>query len=238
MVIMVEISFNILYKTINEMHFLIIFLIVISLSFIGFQNNIEKYLLEVNFINPFHLLMVEGIFGILLSIIYSFIENPIENIVDFYQKNNNINFIYLVICLSLFVILSGGRNGYKLLTIKLYSPMTKAIADFFFNPILIIYYFFMGIDFKLEDKTNIPFFIINLVLSLFIVFCGCVYSELFVIYHFNLERDTHIEVSSRAKLVDDSVADKSVDKSELKSIDKSEYKSIDKSKHQELSSMK
>jgi len=116
--------------------------------------------------------------------------------------------------------------------------MTKAIADFFFNPILIIYYFFMGIDFKLEDKTNIPFFIINLVLSLFIVFCGCVYIELFVIYHFNLERDTHIEVSSRAKLVDDSVADKSVDKSELKSIDKSEYKSIDKSKHQELSSMK
>jgi len=75
---MVEISFNILYKTINEMHFLIIFLIVISLSFIGFQNNIEKYLLEVNFINPFHLLMVEGIFGILLSIIYSFIKNQLK----------------------------------------------------------------------------------------------------------------------------------------------------------------
>ena len=94
------------------------------------------------------------------------------------------------------------------------------------------------------SKTNILFFIINLILSFIIVFCGCVYSELFVIYHFNLERNTHIEISTRAKLVDDKVEDKSIDKSEYKSIDKSEYKSIDKSeyksvdKYEELSSMK
>ena len=203
MIIIAEISFNIFYKAINTMNFLIILLIIISLSFIGLQNIIEKYLLEVNFINPFHLLMVEGIFGILLSIIYSFIENPIEQIVDFYQKNNKREFIYLLICLSLFILLSGGRNGYKMLTIRLYSPMTKAIADFFFNPILIIYYFFMGIDFNFESRKNILFFIINLILSIIIVFCGCVYSELFIIYNFNLAKDTHLEVSRRATMLED-----------------------------------
>jgi hypothetical protein len=109
MIIIVEISFHIFYETINKMDFLIILLIIISLSFIGFQNNIEKYLLEVNFINPFHLLMVEGIFGILLSIIYSFIDDPIENLVDFYHKNKKINFINLVIGLSFFILLSGGE---------------------------------------------------------------------------------------------------------------------------------
>ena len=207
-IIIVEISFYIFYEAISKRHFIIILLIIISLSFIGFQNNIEKYLLEVNFINPFHLLMVEGIFGILLSIIYSFIEDPIENIVDFYHNNKKINFIYLVICLSLFIILSGGRNGYKILTIRLYSPMTKAISDFFFNPILIIYYFFMGIDFKFENKKNILFFMLNLILSIIIVFFGCVYSELFIIYHFNLERDTHMEVSIRASLIEDMPKDK------------------------------
>ena len=208
MIIIVEISFQIYYQLINKMHFLIILLIIISLSFIGFQNNIEKYLLEVDFINPFHLLMVEGIFGIFLSIIYSFIDNPIENIVNFYQRNNKINIIYLVICLFLFVILSGGRNGYKILTIRLYSPMTKAISDFFFNPILIIYYFFMGIDFQFHNERNILFFIINLILSIIIAFCGCVYSELFIIYHFNLERDTHIEISERATIVEDIIEEK------------------------------
>lgn len=146
--------------------------------------------------------MLEGLYGILLSIIYSFIENPIENIIDFYQKNNKIHFIYLIICLSLFIILSGGRNSYRIETSKIYSPMTKAIADSFFDSILIINYFLMEIDFKFEEEKNILCFILNLILSIIIVFSGCVYSELLNIYYFNLERDTYREVSFRAKIVE------------------------------------
>ena len=55
---------------------------------------------------------------------------------------------------------------------------------------------------------NILFFIINLILSIIIAFCGCVYSELFIIYHFNLERDTHIEISERATIVEDIIEEK------------------------------
>jgi len=88
--------------------------------------------------------------------------------------------------------------------------MTKAIADSFLDPIMIIYYFFMGIDFKFHDEKNILFFILNLILSLIIVFCGIIYSELLVIYHFNLEKNTHYEVARRASLVE-----KIVDSTEL-----------------------
>ena len=112
LIIIVEISFN----EINGNIFLIILLIIISFFFIGFQNNIEKYLLEYNYINPFQLLMLEGSIGLILSIIYSFIDNPFNNIIDFYKKDEKIQFIYLLICLILFIILSGGRNGYKILT--------------------------------------------------------------------------------------------------------------------------
>jgi len=53
MIIIIEIIFNIYYKTINEENFLVIILIIISYIFIGIQDNIEKYLLEVNSINSF-----------------------------------------------------------------------------------------------------------------------------------------------------------------------------------------
>ena len=204
-IIILEILFNIIYHTINGNIFLIILLIIISLFFIGFQDNIEKYLLEFDFINPFKMLLIEGIFGIILTIIYSFIENPIDNIIQFYQTHKTIKFIYLLICLLLFIIFCGGRNSYRILTNRLYSPMTKAIADSFLDPILILYYFFMGIDFKFKNEKNILYFILNLILSLIIFFGGIVYSELLVIYHYNLEKNTHYEVARRASEIENIV---------------------------------
>jgi hypothetical protein len=204
-IILLEIIFNAIYKTLNENNFLIILLIIISFFFIGYQDNIEKYILEFNFINPFKLLMIEGLFGIILAFIYSFVENPFDNIIKFYQEKKTIKFIYLLICLSLFIILSGGRNSYRILTNRLYSPITKAIADSFLDPILILYYFFMGIDFKFQNEKNLLYFIFNLILSIVIFFGGIVYSELLVIYHFNLEKNTHYEVARRASEIENIV---------------------------------
>jgi len=120
MIIILEISFNMYYHAINESNFIIILLIIISLFFVGFQDNIEKYVLEFNFINPFKVLMIEGFFGIILTFIYSFIENPFVKIIEFYKTKQTINFIYLLICLTLFIILSGGRNSYRILTNRLF----------------------------------------------------------------------------------------------------------------------
>ena len=202
LIIIVEISFNIIYHTINGNIFHIILLSIICFFFLGFQNNIEKYLLEYNYINPFLLLMLEGSIGLILSIIFSLLDNPFKSIIGFYSISENIEFIYLLICLILFIILSGLRNSYKILTIRKYSPMTKAIADSFLDPLLILYYFFVNFDFMLNKERNTLYFILNLILLFISVFSGCVYSELLVIYHFNLEKDTHYEVSRRATEVE------------------------------------
>jgi len=133
--IIIEILFNQ-----NWSDSLIILLNIISFSFTAYQNNIEKYLFEYNYINPFKMLMLEGAFGLVLAIIYSFLDNPINNIIEFLHNKPKIQFIYLMICLILYIILSAGRNSYKFLTIRIYSPMTKAIADSFLDPLIILYY--------------------------------------------------------------------------------------------------
>ena len=46
------------------------------------------------------------------------------------------------------------------------------------------------------------YFISNLLLSLIIVFCGIVYNEFIILFCFNLQYDTHIEVSERAKRIE------------------------------------
>ena len=109
--------------------------------FIHFSNSlfdsIEKYLLEFNFLNPFKKLMIEAIFGFLISMGYSFYENPFTQIKSFYNNNDLSHFILLIILLVLYFLLSGGRNAYRVLTNKIYSPTTKSLSDYFLNPILL-----------------------------------------------------------------------------------------------------
>ena len=63
----------------------------------------------------------------------------------------------------------------------------------------------MGIDFKFNNEKNLLYFILSLILSLIIFFSGTVYSELLVIYHFNLEKNTHYEVARRASEIENIV---------------------------------
>jgi len=168
-------------------------------------DSIEKYLLEYDFVNPFQTLMLEGAFGTLLSIIYLFIirNNPFEQIKEYYNENENniIKFIFLVICLCLNFLLSGGRNAYRVETNKVYSPMAKTLTDYILNPLFIIYYFFFDDDFigGKQNKKDIFYFVLNLILSIIVVFCGCIYNELLVLFCYNLEHDTHRQVSIRAE---------------------------------------
>ncbi len=96
--------------------------------------------------------------------------------------------------------MSGGRNIYRLLTNKIYSPMVKSLTDYSIVPLLIIIYYFIKKDFQVNiaESNSIPIFIINLILSLIIVFFCCVYNELFVLYCCKLEYNTYCEVSRRA----------------------------------------
>lgn len=127
--------------------------------------------------------MIEGIFGIILtSIFLLFVDDPFY---IFKENNGNKTKLFgLIIFLFLYFIMSGGRNIYRLLTNKIYSPMVKSLTDYSIVPLLIIIYYFIKKDFQVNiaESISIPIFIINLILSFIIVFFCCVYNELFVLY--------------------------------------------------------
>ena len=56
--------------------------------------------------------MWEGIFGFILTIIYSKFENPFVEINTVYKDKNKKTFFPLIICLIIYFINSGGRNIY------------------------------------------------------------------------------------------------------------------------------
>ena len=66
--------------------------------FTTFKDVIEKYLLEIDYINPFKLLMIEGMFGCIITPIYSYKDEPFEKIKNIYQEKD-FKLILLIICL-------------------------------------------------------------------------------------------------------------------------------------------
>ena len=177
--------------------------------FISLKDITTKYLLEYNYVNPFKLVMIEGIFGLIITPFYSLIlhfileENIFFEITEFI--NNNHSIIILISFLVLYFILSGFKNTYRTITIYLFSPMTRIFTDSIIDPGLIVYSYFMEKDFQLNYEQNLYYFITNLVISIIIVFCGFIYNEIFVLFCCNLERDTYYEVSKRAKKFDQSI---------------------------------
>jgi hypothetical protein len=63
--------------------------IMISKIFVSCTDSIEKYLFEYDFMDPFVVLMYEGIFGYLLSFFLFLKSNYLEDIRNFIKKNNN-----------------------------------------------------------------------------------------------------------------------------------------------------
>ena len=197
-VIISEYLFEVLLKGGNENEFIIVLLfILINYIFNSFLDVIEKYLLEVDNIDVFKMLMLEGIFDFIFTIIYSFFQNSFIKTKYFYD-NNGIKII-LIFCFIFYFITSGGRNVYRIMTNKLYSPMARTLTDCFLDPLFIIYYYFCEKDFiYLNNTQNIYYFFLNLIISIITVFCGCVYNELFIIFCCNLEHETYHKISERA----------------------------------------
>lgn len=170
----------------------------------------EKYLLEYDYLNPFKIIMLEGIIGLILSSSFAIIvhANPFQELKSIFKKRQNLNVFEKVLELIFYLVIyfasSGGRNIYRIITNKLYSPMTRTLTDCIIDPLLIIYYFFVEKDFQKnkDEGQNIYFFIINLVASFCIVFCSCVYNELFVLFCCKLEHNTHYEITRRATLIE------------------------------------
>ena len=168
------------------------FLSIFNYLCICLNNCIEKYLVDANYMNPFIVLMIEGVFQILMSLIISFIKNPFEGI-----KNNKyiMENKALFICLyTLFFIIQVVVNVYRIYCNVIYSPMARSLIDYLLNPFVNIYFYF------LEKKyfDNLAYFIVTEFICLVLSFFGCVFNEYIILYFCGLYDETQEEIANRA----------------------------------------
>ena len=164
------------------------------------MDSIEKYLFEYNFMNPFIVLMYEGTTGFFLSFLNLLDQNYFYDLVEIYKNNTTGKFVGFIFMLIAYIILSGGKNIFRVITTKIYSPMVTTLQDYVLNPIYLIYYFCAHNDFKNNGKLYVLYFIINIIISLIISFFGCVYNEFIILFFCGLEYNTHDQVSKRADI--------------------------------------
>ena len=160
----------------------------------------EKYLFEYNNVNPFYALMLEGFFGFIFSFCYCLYQNPFTVLKDYKKEHTNSEFGLLIFCLIIFIILSGLKNSFRVITTKVYSPMTTTFLDYILNPIYISIDFALGEDFIYKGKRKHAHFFINLIISLIISFLGLVYNEFLILFFCNLDKDTHLQISRRCSI--------------------------------------
>ena len=179
--------------------FYFITIILISSICRAFLDTTEKYLMEYNYIDPFKLLRNEGFIDIIFVSFFYFFKEP-RNELKKLKYFNRIEILKICILLIIYSILSGFKNIYRLFTIKLYSPMTRALAESILDPIFIIYSLKFENDFRIgkEQKTNWIYFGIIISCSFIMVFCSCVYNEFLVLYCCRLEYQTYLEIKKRA----------------------------------------
>ena len=156
-------------------------------------DTIEKYLFEFNYMNPFKVMMFEGLINTILSIILFEREAIYEDIENYKNMNGKIYFIILVF---LHFILSGLKNIYRVSTIKLYSPMTRALAEIFLDPFIIMYTLYR--DNEINDFSFWVFYMMSIFCLIIMTFCSCVYNDFIVLYCCGLEYNTYGEIIKRS----------------------------------------
>jgi hypothetical protein len=186
-------------KGVNINKYIVSYLLIFChFIFLSFTDVTERYLADYDFMNPMLILMTEGIFGFITTLLYSINQNPFKEISFIYNNIETSKFIILIFLLILYTIFSAGINVYKILCNVLYSPMTKSLTTYFLNSVFIIYHYAKGNDFITEGKNNFFYFFINLLLSVLIDFLGLIYNEFFILDFCGLADDTHIGISFRA----------------------------------------
>ena len=175
---------------------ILIFLEQLTYSFL---DSSEKYVFEYDFVDHFQVLAIQGFFGLIITIIYYFLEGDTfpKQLSKVYSKFKGGYFALFIFLLFIYFILCGAKNAFRVVTNKIYNPMTKSLTDYFLNPINLIISYSKG-DFKSGGKQNLLYFFINIIISIVINICGLVFNELVILFFWDLERDTHDQISLRS----------------------------------------
>ena len=148
----------------------------------------------------FKVLILESVFGLLIILGYSFWDySYITELIQIYSEYSGSKLALFILLLVIYMIVCGGRNSFRIITNKLYSPMAISLIDYFLNPIYFTYYYING-DFVSGEDQNIAYFLINFFLSIFISLCGCIYNEIFIVFLCGLESETHDQISFRSNM--------------------------------------
>ena len=161
-------------------------------------DSIEKYLYEYNFLNPYFTLMLEGFFGFFISFLHFFQSDYLQDFFHIFKTSSAGNIVLFIFLMIVYIVLCAGRNLYRVITTKLYSPMARTLTDYILNPIYMSVYFALKKDFLRNGERNVAYFVVNLILSIIISFIGCVYDEFIVLFFCGLDHNTHAQVSKRA----------------------------------------
>lgn len=174
-------------------------LILVEYFYLAMMDIIDKYLLEFESVDPFLIIMVEGLIGLVFGILFCWVENPLPELKYIYNNNSTSSFILFIAFLFLFFICTNFRVAFRIMINKLYSPMVLTLSDYFLNPIYIIYNYING-DFKSKEGQNIFYFVLNLILSILTAFSTFIYNEFIVLFCYGLELNTHDQITKRSKL--------------------------------------
>lgn len=159
-----------------------------------FLDLVEKYLYEVDFLDIYKVMIFESIIDFIISINYFWLEVPRKEIDTILTINDRLKLFYIIGLLMLYTILSGIKNVYRRLTVKKFTPMTRALAESILDPIFIIIGYANTSE---KDELTTIYFIITLICSLIMVFNSCVYNEVFVLYFCDMEKNTHLAIAKQ-----------------------------------------
>lgn len=193
-------------------NFEIILLLLVCISSFqrSYLDTIQKYLFEVDYMNPFKVLIVQGGINILFFIPFCFykmnlIKDELKEFQDLFNNYKLYSLIVFILLFILYFISSLYKNAYIAITIKIYSPMTRALSECCLDWIIISFFLIKEYYNNFKDKEQnqkIIFFIgfIIIIIFTFIMnFFAFIYNEIFILYLFGMEYDTHVEIMNRAK---------------------------------------
>ena len=199
LVIITEFIFQEINIFLSYGQFSMVFLLNFLLQFCNSMlDSVEKYLFEYNHLNSYLCLLLEGLFGFILSFIHGLFHSPFEEIIEFKKINSTSEFTILIFLLILYLALSGLKNAFRVATTKIYSPMTTTFVEYILNPFYLVYYFCSDNDFITNGNKNYAYFFINLIISLIISFFGFVFNEFIILFCCELEIDTHSQIVRRS----------------------------------------
>ena len=159
----------------------------------SFNNCIEKYLVDADYMNPFFILMIEGIFQLLMAFL-----TPIwgyDPFKDFRQEKVQNNLALFIFLFTLYILFQIVVNIYRIYCNVIYSPMARSLIDYFLNPFINIYFFFV----ERKDFENVAYFIVTEIFCCTMSFFGCVFNEYIILYCCDLESETQDEIADRGE---------------------------------------